>query len=223
MELNKLSFMEPHYKKNDKKRNRAITLSRLEALGDAIFAFALTLLALDIRLPEIESNALAQGILSLLPKLLVFVFTFLLIAQEWDVHQRTMMHIVRTDGIFVWIYLLSLMCVVLMPVSANVLGRYPVQPLAIIFFGVNTALLNLASWIMWQYASHKGHLLDDNVEPYVVKLLSRLWVYPPIIIVVTMPLSFVSVYPVYIIWFFMPVISYSYSTWTFRRYRKNLK
>jgi uncharacterized membrane protein len=84
------------------------------------------------------------------------------------------------------------MCVVLMPVSVNVLGRYPVQPFAIIFFGVNTALLNLASWKMWQYASHKGNLLDDNVEPYVVRLLSRLWAYPPIIIFVTMPLSFVS-------------------------------
>lgn len=184
--------MQSHYKKDDKKRNRAIILTRLEALGDAIFAFALTLLALDIRLPETKPDALGQGILSLLPKLLVFVFVFLLIAQEWDVHQRTMMHIVRTDGIFVWIYLLSLMCVVLMPVSVNVLGRYPIQPFAIIFFGVNTALLNLASWKMWQYASHKGNLLDDNVEPYVVRLLSRLWAYPPIIIFVTMPLSFVS-------------------------------
>jgi uncharacterized membrane protein len=75
-------------------------LPRLEILGDAIFAFALTLLALDIRLPEIEPHALAQGVLTLLPKLLVFVFVFLVIAQQWDVHRRTMLHIVRADGIF---------------------------------------------------------------------------------------------------------------------------
>ncbi len=207
----------------DKKRIRVITLTRLEALGDAIFAFALTLLALDIRLPDIESSGLARGIIMLLPKLLVFVFAFLLIAQEWDVHQRTMIHIVRTDGIFVWLYLLSLMCVVLMPVSANVLGRFPLQPLAIVFFGINMALLCMASWIMWQYASHKGNLLDESIEPYLIRLLSRLWLYPPMIIIITIPLSFICVYPVYIIWFLMPIISYSYSTWAFRRYRSNTR
>jgi hypothetical protein len=72
----------------DHKPHRFGKLSRLESLGDAIFAFALTLLALDIRLPEIDPAALARGILALLPKLLIFVLAFLVIAQEWDVYQR---------------------------------------------------------------------------------------------------------------------------------------
>ncbi len=104
-------------RKAEGKSYQVANLSRLEALGDAVFAFALTLLALDIRLPQIASNALAQGLWVLLPKLLVFVFAFLLIAQQWDVHQRTMMHIDHADGLFVWLYLLSLMFVVLMPAS----------------------------------------------------------------------------------------------------------
>jgi uncharacterized membrane protein len=198
-------------------------LSRLEALGDAIFAFSLTLLALDLRLPEIASTALAQGILALLPKLLVFVFAFLVIAQEWDVHQRTMMHIDYADGVFVWLYLLSLMFVVLMPASADVLGRFPLQPLALVFFGINTALLCLASWSMWQYASRRGGLLEDEIKPYVVKMISRLWLFPPLIIIVTMPLGFISVYPVYVIWFLMPIFSYSYSMWVIRRNRSSPK
>ena len=82
------------------KPRRVVKLSRLEALGDAVFAFALTLLALDLRLPEIAPEGLGQGILTLIPKLLVFVFAFLVIAQEWDVHQRTMLHIARADGLF---------------------------------------------------------------------------------------------------------------------------
>src|SRR5512140_3206696 len=89
--------------------HRFVNMSRLEALGDAIFAFALTLLALDLRLPAIEPSALAQAMLALIPRLVIFVFTFLAIAQEWDVHQRTMMHIAHADGVFVWLYLLSLM------------------------------------------------------------------------------------------------------------------
>jgi len=200
-------------------QQRVVKLSRLEALGDAIFAFALTLLALDLKLPAIEPSALPQGIVALLPKLLIFVFAFLVIAQEWDVHQRTMMHIVRADGIFVWLYLLSLMFVVLMPASADMLGRYPLQPWALVFFGVNTALLCLASWGMWEYASRAGKLLDEHLETYAVKLIARLWLYPPVVIALTMPLGFVSVYPVYAIWFLLPILSYSFSLWAFRRNR----
>ena len=186
-----------------------VNLDRLEALGDAIFAFALTLLALDLRLPELGADQLLPGIVSLLPKLLIFLFSFLVIAQEWDVHQRTMMHVIRADGIFVWLYLLSLMFVVLMPASADILGRYPGQPIALVFFGTNTALLGLASWGMWLHAAHNYRLLDDRLTPETVRMISRLWMFPPIVIVLSMPLGFVSVYPVYALWILMPVISYA--------------
>jgi uncharacterized membrane protein len=208
----------------DRKTSPIVNLSRLEALGDAVFAFALTLLALDLRLPEINVNALPQGILALLPKLLIFVFAFLLIAQQWDVHQRTMLHIARADSIFVWLYLISLMFVVLMPASADILGRFPLQPISLAFFGINTALLSLASWMMWHYASsNRGRLLDQDIKPYIVKMISRLWLYPPIIILVTVPLALLNVYLVYGIWFLMPVVSYSYSTWAFRKFGKERK
>jgi uncharacterized membrane protein len=205
------SSAEPH---------QVVNLSRLEALGDAIFGFALTLLALDIRLPEVRPDALAQGVLGLLPKLLVFVFTFLVIAQQWDVHQRTMSHVVRADGLFVWLYLVSLMFVVLMPASADILARYPLQPVALVFFGANTALLCVASWAMWQHASRKSRLLDEEISPETIKLIGRLWLYPPLIIVITMPLGFLSVYPVYALWFLMPVISYTSGTAIAKRRRQ---
>ena len=190
----------------------SVNLSRLEALGDAIFGFSLTLLALDLRLPEVQPNALLQGVLILLPKLLIFVFAFLVIAQQWDVHQRTMSHVARADGLFVWLYLISLMFVVLMPASADILARYPLQPVALVFFGINTALLCLASWAMWRHASHARRLLDERLSPEAIRLIGRLWLYPPIVICLTLPLGFISVYPVYILWFLMPVISYAYST-----------
>jgi uncharacterized membrane protein len=199
--------------------HEAVSLSRLEALGDAVFGFALTLLALDLRVPEVRPEALAQGLLALLPKLLVFVFAFLVIAQQWDVHQRTMTHVVRADGLFVWLYLISLMFVVLMPASADVLARYPLQPLALMSFGINTILLCLASWAMWQRASHNRRLLDDEMKPETIRLIGRLWLYPPVVIALTIPLGFLSVYPVYALWILMPVASYAYSTRLARRKR----
>jgi|WetSurMetagenome_2_1015567.scaffolds.fasta_scaffold244026_2 uncharacterized membrane protein len=205
-------------------QNRVVNLARLEAVGDAVFAFALTLLALDLKLPESTTNlTLIQNIQSLLPKLLIFIVAFLLIAQQWDVHQRTMMNISHADGIFVWQYFLSLMFVVLMPASAGILGRFPLQPMALLFFGINTGLLCFTSWIMWNYASHKGKLLDAEINPDIVKMISNLWLYPPILIVITLPLGFLSVYPVYAIWVLMPIGSYAYSRWAFRKIKEPLR
>jgi hypothetical protein len=76
---------------------------------------------------------------------------------------------------------------------------------------------------MWQYASRRGGLLEDEIKPYVVKMISRLWLFPPLIILITMPLGFISVYPVYVVWFFMPIFSYSYSMWVIGKNRSDSK
>ena len=69
-------------------------------------------------------------------------------------------------------------------------------------------------------AAQNRRLLDEGITPETIRLIGRLWLYPPIIIALSMPLGFVSVYPVYILWFLMPVISYGYSTLILRRKRQ---
>jgi uncharacterized membrane protein len=195
---------------SERKPSRVVNLTRLEALGDAIFAFSLTLLALDLRLPDVLPQALASGFIELLPRLLIFALAFLVIAHQWDVHQRTMMQIVRVDGLMVWLCLVPLMFVVLMPATADALGRYPLQPLALTFFGINAALLNLTSWAMWRHAARTVGLLDEEIDDHAVLLVGRLWLVPAIIIILTIPLAFVCVYPAYVIWALLPVTGYVY-------------
>lgn len=192
-------------------------LSRLETLGDAIFAFSLTLLAFDLKLSESTSTDLAQNFLAFLPKLGIFIFTFLVVAQQWDVYQRTMRYIDHADGRYIWLNLFSLMFIVMLPASASILGNHPLQPLALIFFGANIALFSLISWIQWLYAAGKDHLIVDYIDPQAVKMVNRLWLYPPILIAVSFPLLFFSVYPVYAIWLLMPVLSYTFSIRTIHR------
>jgi hypothetical protein len=59
--------------------------------------------------------------------------------------------------------------------------------------------------------------MDDGIQPFIVKMVSRLWLYPPLIIAITIPVGFLSVYPVYAVWLLMPVFTYSYSVWTVRK------
>jgi uncharacterized membrane protein len=196
-----------------------MSLNRLETLGDAIFAFSLTLLAFDLNLPEIAGGDLKQRLIALLPKLVIFIFTFLVVAQQWDVHQRTLRYIVRADGTFIWLNLLSFMFIVLLPMSADVLGNYPLEPLALLFFGIILAMFSLISWFIWRYASGKGKLLQDGMDSHIVNMIGNLWLSTPVIIAACIPLSYLSVYPVYAIWFLMPIFSYFISIRTVQKIR----
>jgi uncharacterized membrane protein len=197
-----------------------MSLSRLETLGDAIFAFSLTLLAFDLDLPGLAGSDLKPRLIALLPKLVIFIFTFLVVAQQWDVHQRTLRYVTHADGTFIWLNLLSYMFIVLLPTSADVLGEYPLEPLALMAFGVNLALFSLVSWFLWRYASEKGRLLQEGLNSEIVKMIGNLWLSTPVIIGLCIPLSLLSVYPVYVIWFFMPIFSYVVSKRTVEKIRE---
>jgi uncharacterized membrane protein len=186
----------------------AADLRRVIALSDGIFAFALTLLALDLRLPDIPNLTVEVGLEGLLPKLVIFLISFLIIGNQWDVHQRTFLHIAHADAKFSLLNLLSLLFVIIMPAAAAVLGRYPTQPLAIICFGFNSAVLGLSSWLAWSHASGSGQLLEENTDPTLVAMISRLWFSTPIVFFLTIPLAYINIYIVYILWLILPIVSY---------------
>ena len=86
--------------------------------------------------------------------------------------------------------------------------QVPTQPLAIICFGVNSVLLGLSSWLAWSHASGDGHFLDDNADPNLVAIISRLWFSTPVVFFLTIPLAFLNVYVVYLLWLILPIVSY---------------
>ena len=189
-------------------REASADLRRVIGLSDGIFAFALTLLALDLRLPDVPNLTVENGLTGLLPKLLIFLISFLVIGNQWDVHQRTFLHIAQADAKFALLNLLSLLFVIILPAAAAILGKYPTEPLAIICFGVNSALLGLSSWLAWTHASGGGHLLDSEADPNLVAMISRLWFSTPVVFFLTIPLAFVNVYLVYLLWVILPILSY---------------
>ena len=202
-------------------REASADLQRVIALSDGIFAFALTLLALDLRLPEIPNLTVEDGLAGLLPKLLIFLISFLVIGNQWDVHQRTFLHIAEADAKFALLNLLSLLFVIILPAAAAILGRYPTKPLAIICFGLNSALLGLSSWLAWSHASGSGHLLDSKIDPNLVSMISRLWFSTPVVFFLTIPLAFLNVYIVYILWLFLPIASYVSIGMYMKKVRRN--
>src|SRR5579871_694686 len=95
-------------------RSATSELERLIFLSDGVFAIAMTLLAVELALPEVTSEStvpLGERLLALGPRYLSYALSFLVIASYWRSHQRTFGYIVRLDSRFVWLNLTLLLCI----------------------------------------------------------------------------------------------------------------
>src|SRR6516225_5378819 len=101
-------------------------LGRLFALSDGIFAFALTLLVLDLRVPNPASihseGELWRSLLELSPRLIAFLMTFMTLGIFWVGQQTQLDQFVGTDRNLTWIQIAFLVSVCLMPFSTALLG-----------------------------------------------------------------------------------------------------
>jgi len=135
---------------------------RIEALTDGIFAVAMTLLVLDLRLPEtlaaIDDAGLRKALLALLPKLESYVISFLVLCIFWLGHHR-LMHLVRgVDHLFLWRNLLFILFITFVPFSTSLMGQYRSLDDAPLVYGVNLGLVLAAQFLMWRHALF--HLSD---------------------------------------------------------------
>lgn len=105
---------------------RLVEMGRLKSLSDGIFAVALTLLVLDIRIPaDALICDLPTKLVELSPKALIYLISFVVIGGAWGSHQRMIGQLERGDGLLVWFNLFSLLFVTLVPASAALLGQSP--------------------------------------------------------------------------------------------------
>lgn len=94
--------------------NQEMSSSRIEAFSDGVFAIVITLLVLELRVPEISdtlvSKELLTKLLAMAPKFLSYIASFLTIGIYWVAHHNIFRLLKRTDHVLLWLNLLSLMC-----------------------------------------------------------------------------------------------------------------
>jgi uncharacterized membrane protein len=102
---------------------------RLEALTDGIFAVAMTLLVIELKLPEHatvrDASDLANGVVRLIPTFIAWIISFFVLAIFWFSHHRLFHYVRIVDGRLLWLNILYLGFVSLMPFSSALAGQYP--------------------------------------------------------------------------------------------------
>jgi len=147
-------------------------LERLIFFSDAVFAIAITLLALDIRLPaggEVPSNAeLLAQLLGLWPKYLAYLVSFLAIGTFWLGHHRRFRFIGRYDRGLVTLNLLFLMVIAFVPFPTSVISESGNRT-ATIFYALTMTLGGLVLAALWWYASWHNRLTDPGLDAWQVR------------------------------------------------------
>ena len=143
-------------------------LERLIFFSDAVFAIAITLLTLEIRLPPVEGSLsdaqLLRTLLAIWPRYLGYIISFLVIGIFWIGHHRKFSYIRRYDRNLLLINLLLLMAVAFIPFPTTVISEYGNRT-ATIFYALSITLVGLLSTALWAYATHRQRLVDARLTP----------------------------------------------------------
>lgn len=144
-----------------------LSLERIIFFSDAVFAIAITLLALEIHIPDIESslteNGLTQALLSIWPKYLGYGIGFMTIGILWMSHHRKFHLIERYDRNLMWLNLLFLMFVAFIPFPTSIISEYGNRT-STIFYAIIVSLASIVSFCLWWYASYHNRLIGPHVD-----------------------------------------------------------
>ena len=150
---------------------QAYGLGRILALSDGVFAFALTLLVVQLTIPTATSrSSLSSQLLEQTPTYISYVISFAAVATTWYGHQESFKYIRRYDGRLVALNFGSLLLIAFLPFPTAVLGRNQTEPLAAVVYAITLALTNLISAAMWWYAIHGRRLVPKDLDQRVIRL-----------------------------------------------------
>ncbi len=170
--------------------------ARLEAFSDGVFAIAITLLVLEVRVPEAEPGRLAAALLHEWPSCAGYVASFMIIGIIWVNHHAMFEQIRRVDRMLLFLNLLLLMCVSFIPFPTALLADYVRaghdQRVAALVYGGTMTAMGLAFSSIWSYARSRKLLLRQDLAPDHAAAISRQYWLGSLVYACSMGVALVS-------------------------------
>ena len=165
---------------------------RLEALGDGIFAVAMTLLAIELKWPELEDtswHSFVTAFHKILPGLLCYIISFIVLGIMWFGHRMIFEYIGKTNRYFIYLGVLFYMMVCLVPLSTRFLAENALQWATILVYGVNLSLCNLSLYAQWNYGIKHTGLIEKELPDEVKKEARFLFLISPVVYIIAIIIS----------------------------------
>lgn len=210
-------------KTSSSQNNILLGSERIQSLTDGIFAFAMTLLVINIDLPQAPKNViepllLGKYLISLRPDFTHYALSFILLALFWVDHHQQFYYIKKINRKILWINILNLLFVALFPFSTSLMGDYSDQPVAAVFFISNLLVIGLFLYWNWTSVTLCPGLLDSNLNQDAIIQIKKFRLFFILIALICLTLAFIIPE-----WSTLPFILYFFHHSFFKNKRKITK
>lgn len=152
--------------------NTGVNTERTIFFSDAVMAIAMTLLVLEITLPDSADVSVAElpsAILNDVTAFAAYALSFALIGINWITHHRKFTVIVRYDTRLQWINLGFLFFIAILPLPTRILSDYGPVTIAVVLYAAVVALTSVFQFWLWSHARRAGlfsEVVDDEMYRY---------------------------------------------------------
>ncbi len=167
---------------------------RLEALGDGIFAVAMTFLVIELASPVVTGKEGWSDFIHAMHEswrgFLCYMISFVVLGIMWFGHRMMFEYIGRTNRYFIFLGVLFYMVVCLVPFSTKFLAHNTLKWYAIMVYGINLSLCNLSLYAQWIYGIHRTNLLHKDLPDEVKREAKILFLLSPVVYGIAIGISF---------------------------------
>ena len=182
-------------------------LGRIVAFTDGVLAVAITLLVLNIEVPDVNGAELDEALVDLLPSFAAYLLSFALVGRFWVVHHAMFERLRAFDGTLMALNLVFLAAIALLPFSTDLMDQYNDESIAAAVFGATLGVASLVNWCMHVHTLRAG-LVATHRRPETAVFASPVAFGLTGLFLISVPLAFVSPYLAQAVWVATIVLRY---------------
>ena len=168
------------------------------SFSDALFAFAITLMAITIEIPNFPNNITESELTkrlgeSLIPNIIHYIISFLVVGMYWIAYHRIFEYIKRIDITLIWLNLIFLFFISLVAYFTGLLATYDTYRIVVISFASVLSAAGFILCIITWYATHNRKLVDKDLDAHLIRYFLLRSFASPLIFLISIGISFIDI------------------------------
>jgi uncharacterized membrane protein len=181
---------------DESSKPKGYRLNRVLALSDGVFAFAVTLLVLDLVVPAFSIGAssmdLWKGLSNEYMSFINYILSFFIAGIWWNGHNRTFEHIRDSNAALRMLNLLFLIWIALLPFFTKILDQWHSVQLSVALYATDQAAAGLMLTLIWLYVSRNSYMIDKAMTKRAIKWRTLHNIVVPIFFIISIGISFID-------------------------------
>jgi uncharacterized membrane protein len=197
-------------------------LARVEFFSDAVFAIAITLLVLNINVPNrLPVRTIPTELRHLIPQVAAYVLSFAVVGIFWLNHHRMYQYLRKQDTVLLLLNLLFLLLVALLPFPTRLLAYYGTATDVALLYPAMLSLTALALYAVWRYATSGRRLVDPELDDRTVAIVTVRSLGFAGIFIISMLVALFSVHLAEVFWLMAALAAAALQLYPFKTAKTN--